>query len=73
MVVALNTFDTLTHFEFMELLIQQLLVNSKIQSIPFFSLTWKGKDVCYFKWGVFTQKVFITCISEISQNARNEC
>lgn len=66
------TFDTLTRFEFMELIIQQLLVNSKIQYIPFISLTWKGKDVCYFKLGVFIQKVFITCISEISQYARND-
>lgn len=70
--MILNTFDTLTRFEFMELIIQQLLVNSKIQYIPFISLTWKGKDVCYFKLGVFIQKVFITCISEISQYARND-
>lgn len=46
--MILNTFDSLTRFEFMELIIQQLLVNFKIQYIPFISLTWKGKDVCYF-------------------------
>lgn len=51
----------------MELLIQQLLVNSKIQCIPTF-VNYMERERCLLFWmGCVYKKVFITSISEISQ------